>query len=67
MIVAVTKADLPEAKEAYARLKKAFKKRGIDLRLISPVTGEGIRELVFALDVLIRAQGNAAEETLTDR
>ncbi len=53
-IVAITKADLPEAREAYKRLKPKFKRKGIDLRLISPVTGEGIRELVFALDALLR-------------
>jgi GTP-binding protein len=54
MIVAVTKADLPEAQEAYKRLEPKFKKRGYDLRLISPVTGQGIREIVFALDALLR-------------
>jgi GTP-binding protein len=54
-IVAITKADLPEAREAYKRLKPKFKKRGIDLRLICPVTHEGIRELVFDLDKLLRA------------
>jgi GTP-binding protein len=53
-IVAITKADLPEAREAYKRLKPKFKRRGIDLRLICPVTHEGIRELVFELDKLLR-------------
>ncbi len=52
LIVAVTKADLPEARSAYARMRPKFAKRGIDLRLISPVTGEGMRELVYALDAL---------------
>jgi GTP-binding protein len=55
-IVAITKADLPEAREAYKRLKPKFKKRGIDLRLIGPVTHEGIRELIFDLDRLLRSQ-----------
>jgi GTP-binding protein len=54
-IVAITKADLPEAREAYKRLKPKFKKRGIDLRLIGPVTHEGIRELIFDLDRLLRS------------
>jgi GTP-binding protein len=54
-IVALTKADLPEAREAHKRLKAKFKKRGIDLKLICPVTHEGIRELVFELDKLLRA------------
>lgn len=53
-VVAITKSDLPEAREAYKRLKPRFKKRGIDLRLIGPVTHEGIRELVFELDRLLR-------------
>ncbi len=55
MIVAITKGDLPEAREAHKRLKPKFKKRGIDLHLISPVTHEGTRELVFALDKLLRS------------
>jgi GTP-binding protein len=55
-IVAITKADLPEAREAYKRLKPKFKKRGIDLRIICPVTHEGIRELIFDLDKLLREQ-----------
>jgi GTP-binding protein len=54
MLVAVTKADLPEAQEAFERLQPVFRARGLDLRLISPVTGAGIREMVFALDALVR-------------
>lgn len=53
-IVAITKGDLPEARDAFKRLKPKFKKRGIELRLISPVTHEGTRELVFDLDKLLR-------------
>ena len=61
MLVALTKADLPEAREAFARLRPKFAKRGHDLRLISPVTGEGMREMMFALDALLlgRAVGKA--------
>jgi GTP-binding protein len=57
MIVAVAKADLPEAREAHARLTPVFAARGIELRLLSAVTGEGVREMVFALDALLRAHG----------
>jgi len=53
-IAAVTKADLPEAREAHARLAPVFRRRGMELRLISPVTGEGMREMIFALDALLR-------------
>ncbi|MDP3274164.1 MAG: GTPase ObgE [Deltaproteobacteria bacterium] len=55
-IVALTKADLPESRDAHKKLAKKLAKRGIELRLISPVTGEGMRELVYALDELIRAK-----------
>ncbi|HEY8040522.1 MAG TPA: GTPase ObgE [Polyangiaceae bacterium] len=53
-IVAMSKADLPEVKEAHAKLKKKFARRGIELRLVSAATGEGVRELLFALHALIR-------------
>jgi GTP-binding protein len=66
MIVAVTKADLPEAREAHARLKPVFKKRGFALRLISPVTGEGMREIVFSLDALLRGKPMAADEVVRE-
>jgi GTP-binding protein len=48
-IVAINKADLPESREAWAKAKRKLKRRGIDLHLVSAVTGEGVRELLFAL------------------
>jgi GTP-binding protein len=48
-LVALSKADLPEVREAYPKLKKAFARRGIDLRLLSAATGEGVRETLLAL------------------
>lgn len=48
-IVAMTKADLPEVREAYVEAKKQFAKKKIDLRLVSAATGEGIRDLLVAL------------------
>jgi len=48
-IVALSKADLPEVKEAYPALKKRFKRAKIDLHLFSAATGEGVRELLDAL------------------
>jgi GTP-binding protein len=52
-IVAMSKADVPEAREAYAAAKRKFKKRGVDLKLVSAATGEGVRELLFALYALV--------------
>ncbi|MEO7110070.1 MAG: GTPase ObgE [Polyangiaceae bacterium] len=48
-IVAMSKADIPEVKEAYAKVKARFKKRKIDLQLVSAATGEGVKEILFAL------------------
>ncbi len=51
-IVAMSKADLPDVREAYPKLKARFKKRKIDLLLVSAATGEGVREIVTALYAL---------------
>jgi GTP-binding protein len=48
-IVAMTKADLTDVREAFPALKKSFAKKKIDLRLVSAATGEGIRELLVDL------------------
>jgi GTP-binding protein len=48
-IVAMTKADLPEVREAYAELKPAFAALGIDLKLISAVTHESMTPLMNEL------------------
>ncbi|MEO8876304.1 MAG: GTPase ObgE [Polyangiaceae bacterium] len=48
-IVAMSKADIPEVQEAFAKLKTRFKKKKIDLRLVSAATGEGVKELLWAL------------------
>jgi hypothetical protein len=50
----MSKADVPEVREAYAVAKKKFKKRGVELRLVSAATGEGVRELLFALYELVK-------------
>jgi GTP-binding protein len=48
-IVALSKADLTETRDAYPALREAFAARGIDLRLISPVTREGVAALLDAI------------------
>jgi GTP-binding protein len=55
-IVAMTKADLPEVQEAFVKAKAAFKKKKIDLRLVSAATGEGVRQLLIDLFRLTRSQ-----------
>jgi GTP-binding protein len=58
-IVAMSKADLPDVREAYAKAKARFKKRKIDLRLVSAATGEGVRELLFELHALAKGGARA--------
>jgi GTP-binding protein len=48
-VVAMSKADLPEVREAWAAAKGRFAERGIELRLVSAATGEGVREVLAAL------------------
>ncbi|MSP15031.1 MAG: GTPase ObgE [Myxococcales bacterium] len=42
-VVALTKLDLPEVREAYPELARRFAKRGIELLALSAATGEGVK------------------------
>jgi GTP-binding protein len=53
-IVAVSQLDLPDARAAWELARPEFAARGIDLRGVSAVTGEGVREVLFALDALVQ-------------
>jgi GTP-binding protein len=53
-IVAMTKADLPDAREAWTKAKRRFARRKIELRLVSAATGEGVRELLLSLYALAK-------------
>ncbi len=53
-VVAVSQIDLPDARAAWELARPAFAARGIELRGVSAVTGEGVRELVFALDAILQ-------------
>ncbi len=58
-IVALSKADLPEVREAYEGLRKTFaKKRKVDLRLVSAPTGEGVRDLTIALFKMVTGKND---------
>ncbi|GMV13016.1 MAG: GTPase ObgE [Polyangiaceae bacterium] len=48
-VVAMTKADLPEVREAYPDVKAEFEKLGKELRLISAATHEGTADLMREL------------------
>lgn len=51
-IVALSKADLPEVREAYPALKRRFSRAGVKLRLVSAATREGLDELIAELVAL---------------
>ena len=48
-VVALSKADLPEVREAYLSLKAKFKKKKIDLLLLSAPTHDGVDPVLYAL------------------
>jgi GTP-binding protein len=52
-VVAMGKADLPDARAGWERARPQFAARGVDLKLLSAATGEGVREVLFALYSLI--------------
>ncbi|MSP61202.1 MAG: GTPase ObgE [Myxococcales bacterium] len=48
-VVALSKLDLTETREAYPALRAAFAKRGVELHALSAVTGEGMPEILERL------------------
>jgi GTP-binding protein len=60
-IVAMTKADLPEVREAYPDARKRFAKKGVDLRLVSAATGEGVRDLLVDLYRLVTGKARVED------
>ena len=61
-IVAMSKADVTEVKEAYPKVKAAFKRKKIDLLLVSAATGEGVRELLVRLYRLVKGEVDERED-----
>lgn len=53
-LVAVSQVDLPDARAAWELAVPQFAARGITLHKVSAVSGEGVREIVFALDAMLR-------------
>ena len=55
-VVAMSKADLPEVREAYPALREAFEREGIELHLLSAATREGIDEMIQLLSRKVRGE-----------
>ena len=52
-LVAMSKADLPEVREAYEQLKPGFTRLGVNLRLVSSATHFGLDDLMQELCELL--------------
>jgi GTP-binding protein len=53
-LVLLTKMDLPEVRKIEPALRRAFTRRGIALHAISAATGAGVRELLLAIERMLR-------------
>jgi GTP-binding protein len=62
VICAMSKADIPEVREAFPRVQKEFAKKKIELRLVSAATGEGMRELLVDLYKLVHREPEEERE-----
>lgn len=54
MLIALSKADLPEVRAAYAKLRARFRRKKLRLFLVSAATGEGVKELLAEAHTLLR-------------
>jgi GTPase len=52
-VVAMSKADITEVRDAYPKVRARFKRKKVDLRLVSAATGEGVKELTNELFALV--------------
>jgi GTP-binding protein len=59
MVVAVSKCDLPEAREAYEHVREALEPRGFQVFAISSATNEGLMPLLEALEATLRRPDDA--------
>jgi len=59
MLVAVSKCDLPEAREAYQEVRKELEPRGFRVFAISSATNEGLAPLLEALEASLRQPDDA--------
>jgi GTP-binding protein len=59
MVVAVSKCDLPEAREAYEDVRQALEPRGFRVFAISSATGKGVHTLLESLEAILRQPDDA--------
>lgn len=59
MVVAVSKCDLPEAREAYREVAAALEPKGLQVFAISSATSDGIAPLLETLEAIVRRPADA--------
>jgi GTPase len=64
-VVVLNKMDVPEVKENYAALEKAFKKRNVKLFATSTVTRENSKEILWQAHKLLQEAPEPKEKTET--
>jgi GTP-binding protein len=67
MVVAMSKADLPETREAFPAFEKALKRRGITPLLFSAPTREGLDKVLIALETELRLSREEEGEPQEDQ
>lgn len=74
MVVAVSKSDLPDARAAFEEVHEALSERGYEVRSMSAATGEGVQEVLQALERLLNEnprpgaqEPSRAESSVSDR
>jgi GTP-binding protein len=55
-LIALSKLDLPDVREALPELRTAFERRGLTLHAFSAATGEGVSELLDAVEAMLARQ-----------
>ncbi|MGB5812870.1 MAG: GTPase ObgE [Polyangiales bacterium] len=63
MIVAVSKLDLPEARDAFDTIQRELESRGLQVFGLSSATREGIEPVLEALEAILTAQDEPEESS----
>ncbi len=67
ILVALNKTDLPSAQDYLPDMLRQLDEGGYRYFPISAVTGVGVQELLYAIDIILREQEEAEIETRVDR
>jgi len=66
-VVVLNKIDVPEARDLADIVTPDLQERGLDVHRVSAASGEGLRELAFALGAIVAEARRAAPEALPTR